>query len=197
MHNRKLNRLKNFDYSNTGAYFVTLCTQNMENYFGVIKDGEKVLNKFGKLTEKYWKEIPKHYDNIGIDEYVIMPNHLHSIIMIFEPMSKTTDSEHCSIQSNTVGTEQCSVPKNTMSPDTKSKNYGILSKIIKSFKDITTKEIRHLLKNPDFKWQRSYYDRIIRNENELNKIREYIYYNPINFEYRKDKIFEENSFNYI
>ncbi len=188
MHSRKLNRLKNFDYSNTGAYFVTLCTQNMESYFGVIKDGEKVLNKFGKLTEKYWKEIPKHYDNIGIDEYVIMPNHIHGIIMIFESRGNTNLAEERSTKGLSVGTEHCSDPQYINKTNIKSKNYGILSKIIKSYKDITTKEIKHFLKFENFKWQRSYYDRIIRDENELNRIRKYIYCNPINSEFRKDKI---------
>jgi len=152
----------------------------MKNFFGVIEESKIILNETGKIIEKYWREIPNHYENIGIDEYVIMPNHLHGIIMIFEQKGKEVYFSK--------RTEQCSNPAS----DFRNKNYGILSKVIKSFKDITTKEIRNILVNSDFKWHRSYHDRIIRDENELNKIREYIFYNPVNFEFRKEKVFEEN-----
>jgi len=75
-------RLKNWDYSSSGVYFITINTKNSKHYFGKIKNGIMIKNKLGEITEKYWKEIPKHYKNTILDEYIIMPNHIHGIIII-------------------------------------------------------------------------------------------------------------------
>ena len=76
------NRLKNWDYSNNGFYFVTICTKNKENYFGKIRNKKMVLNEIGKITQKYWLEIPKHFLFVKLDEFVVMPNHVHGILVI-------------------------------------------------------------------------------------------------------------------
>ncbi|MFZ2834536.1 MAG: glucose-6-phosphate dehydrogenase [Candidatus Moraniibacteriota bacterium] len=80
--NRKSNRLENFDYSQNGMYFVTICTKNREHYFGEIVNGKMILNELGKITENVWKNLPHHYLNIKLDTYTIMPNHFHCIIEI-------------------------------------------------------------------------------------------------------------------
>ncbi len=161
---RKLNRLKDYDYSQAGAYYVTICTKNKIHYFGNIMNEQMNLNEYGKIAQDSWKQIPAHYPNIGVDEFVIMPNHIHGIIFLFE------DSV----------TEQCSVT-------TKSR-FGLLSKIIKSYKESVTKLIRNEFNDTDFSWQRSFYDHVIRDEEGLNKIREYIYYNPLKWHFEKDRI---------
>ena len=89
--NRKLNRLKNYDYSKEGYYFVTICTKDKIERFGEIKDGAMILNKCGQIVKRYWTGIPQYYENVKLGQFIIMPNHLHGIIVI-------------------VGTEQCSVP---------------------------------------------------------------------------------------
>jgi len=105
-------------------------------------------------VKNYWLEIPNHYKNVQLDEFIIMPNYIHGIITI----------------NNNVGTEQCSVP--TM------KHYGLLSKIIKSFKGMSVKSIKKGFNKHDFAWQRSFYDSVIRTEESLIKIRRYIIDNP-------------------
>ncbi len=152
--NRKLNRLESYNYSLSGYYFVTFCTKDKIKYFGEIKTSQMVLSQYGKIAKYFWQEIPHHYDNIEIDQFIIMPNHIHGIIII-----------------NNVGTEQCSVPTTT------GKNYGLLSKIIKSFKNAVTREIRQNFNDHNFCWQRSFYDHIIRDEKDLESIYRYIKYN--------------------
>ncbi|MEK7432122.1 MAG: hypothetical protein AABZ74_03230 [Cyanobacteriota bacterium] len=85
-HHRKSTRLKNYDYSSNGAYFVTICVKNRECIFGEIKDGEIILSKIGEIVKNNWLEIKNNFENIDIDEFVIMPNHLHVIILINSEM---------------------------------------------------------------------------------------------------------------
>ena len=79
---RKLNRLSGFDYSNSGYYFVTICTKNRINYFGNIVDGQMILNTYGQIVEQQWTWLQKQYKYVELDEYVIMPNHIHGIVVI-------------------------------------------------------------------------------------------------------------------
>ena len=163
MHHRKVNRLQGCDYSEVGYYFVTICVQNMIEWFGEVRDGKIILSEYGRIAEKIWLEIPKYYKYVGLDEFIVMPNHIHGMIII-------NDYD--------VGTEQCSVP-------TKRK-YGLLSKVVKSFKEVFVKTIRRQYNIPDFQWQRSFYDHIIRNEESLHEIRNYIRYNSSKWEYDRE-----------
>ncbi len=153
---RKQNRLRNYDYSQAGYYFVTLCTQSKQEWLGKIDEEEIILNEYGAIAAVYWKEISKHYPNVILDEWVIMPNHIHGIIVISPSAS--------------VGTEQCSVPTNTKPVS--------LPQIIKSFKGVMIKRVRSEFRDVCFAWQRSFYDHVIRNETSLSRIREYIINNP-------------------
>jgi len=168
---RKLNRLKNYDHSRSGCYFATLCTKNRIEHFGKIEDAKMILSQHGVISERYWKEIPNHYKYVEIDEFIIMPNHIHGIIII-------------NVNYNKVGTEHCSVPTK--------KNYGLLSNIVKSFKNVVTKIIHDQFQDYGFKWQRSFYDHVIRDETSLNKIREYVVNNPLKWDWDKNNI--ENLF---
>ena len=156
----KPHRLKYFNYSKPGYYFVTICTKNRIEWFGEIKNDEMFLNENGNIASMIWTQIPEHYKNILIDEWIIMPNHIHGIIII--KRNARVDVEHCSTS-------------------TGQNNYGLLSKVIKSFKEFTIKTIRTKHFNYDFKWQRSFHDHIIKNEYALNNIRKYIRNNPSNW----------------
>ena len=155
MKNRKQNRLSGYDYSRAGYYFITICTQDRENHLGNISGGEMILSEYGTIAVIYWNEIPKHYKNIKLDVWVIMPNHIHGIIVI---------------SASSVGTAHCAVPTNT--------KLVSLSQIVKSLKDVTIKQIRSKFGDVRFSWQRSFYDHAIRDEQSLHRIREYIKHNP-------------------
>ena len=155
MRDRKLNRLKDYDYAKEGYYFVTVCTQDRKGWFGDVKGGRMMLNEYGEMVNRYWAEIPRHYENVELDEFVIMPNHVHWII-------------------NIVGTEHCSVP-------TKRTKRVSISQFIKSFKDVTIKQMRSRY-GVYFSWQRSFHDHIIRSEGDLTRVREYIIDNPLQWE---------------
>lgn len=172
---RKPNRLRQYDYSNGGYYFVTVCTKERGEWFGKIENGQMQLNELGKIVFAYWADIPKYYPNITLDEWIIMPDHIHGIIVISS--------------GSIVGTEHCSVRiKNTA-------DIVSLSQVIKSFKDVVTKQIRSDLENFCFLWQRSFYDHIIRSGAVLSRIREYIQNNPLNWE--NDRNNTENLSNLI
>ncbi|MFH0776883.1 MAG: transposase [Patescibacteria group bacterium] len=182
-------RLKDFDYSTDGAYFTTICTQNREKFFGKIENAKMILNEYGKITEQCWHNLPNHYANCRLDEFVIMPNHVHGIIWIdnlFKPdLSKP------------VGTGLKPVPTSPepiLTPPEPAPTVHDLSEIVRGFKTFSSKEINVAIIEKSapliFRWQRSFYDRIIRDEDELNKIRDYILLNPTNW--MQDKNFCSN-----
>jgi putative transposase len=162
---RRSIRLPEFDYSRSGAYFITICSFNKELIFGKINDGKMILSEIGKIVKKHLEEIPIHFENIFIDEYVIMPNHIHFILTIvgvqnFEPLRH----EYQKIIPTSIGS------------------------IVRSYKaSVTTwcNENDH----KKFKWQRNYFEHIIRNDEDYIRISEYIRNNPLQWE-----LDEENPF---
>ena len=164
---RKLNRLKNYDYSNSGYYFVTICTDNHIKHFGKIENDKIVLTDLGKIVKKCWLDIPIHFPAAILDQFIIMPNHVHGIIII-DYDDKSQNLVGTNIQS--VGNENIRSLQNNRKTN--------LSSIIKGFKVGVTKLAKEN-KFSNFKWQKSFYDRILRNEKELLNIRKYIKYNPL------------------
>ncbi|MBZ0201506.1 MAG: transposase [Ignavibacteria bacterium] len=184
---RKRNRLKGFDYSSNNGYFVTICVHNHHHLFAEIKNEESVLSASGTMISKWWGELDDKFPEIVLDQFIIMPNHIHGIIFLF--------NEHL------VGDDLRVVPENKPVPDdlrvvpdrivpgnSEKQTRISLSRVIQWFKTMTTNEyIRGVKENiyPPFDkhlWQRSFYDRIIRNEKELENIRNYILYNPLKWE---------------
>ncbi|PXF56977.1 MAG: hypothetical protein C4B58_11525 [Deltaproteobacteria bacterium] len=164
IHHRRSIRLKGYDYSQTGAYFVTICTQNRECLFGKIVDKEMILNDPGRMVEKWYRELENKFADIVCDQCTIMPNHIHFVIQT----GVGADLRVC--------------------PDTGEHIGSPLHTVIQWFKTMTTNEyIRGVKQNgwstfPGKLWQRNYYEHIVRNENELNRIREYIVNNPLQWE---------------
>ena len=171
-YDRKSNRLSGYDYTQPGAYFVTICTHKMEYLFGIIKNGMMVENPLGEIVRKEWFRTREIRNQIELlqDEFVIMPNHIHGIIWIMD-----------------VGATG-SVAR---SKDFHGPASGSLGAIIGQFKSVTTKRINKYrgLSGKSI-WQRSYYDHIIRNEEDYNAIRHYIQMNPQNWE--SDQILPDN-----
>ncbi len=161
-HRRRSIRLKGYDYAQPGAYFVTICTHRRAHLFGRVVDGKMVLNALGKIAHQCWLAIPDHFPHTELDEFVIMPNHVHGIIWIVEYPAGAGGA---------VGAKDFSpLPR----PRGTSKTIG---SIVRGFKIGVTKWARQ---NTDIHtvWQRNYYERIIRNERALHAIRQYIRANP-------------------
>jgi REP element-mobilizing transposase RayT len=176
IHHRQSIRLKEYDYSSPGAYFMTICTYQKEYLFGEIIDGKMKLNQFGKTLKFTWFDLPNHISGIILGEYVIMPNHFHGIIEISpnEPVG--------------VGFKKHVNQGSLSKPTPTAGNQTILSKTVHNLKSKTTRKINLQRNTPGHPvWQRNYYERIIRDEISLDKIREYIIHNPINW--RDDDLF--------
>ena len=156
---RKPNRLKEYDYSKEGCYYVTICTGERREYFGRIENDKMILNNIGDVAKKKWEELPK-YHNVELVSFVIMPNHMHGVIII----------------NDIVGA----------GPARPSKKNN-LSSIIGSYKSGVTRQINKI-NSAGFQWQRSFYDHIVRTDESLYKIRDYIVNNPINWDVDKNNI---------
>jgi len=159
-------RLQGWDYSQAGYYFITICTRNRECFLGDVKNNTMVLSPIGKIVKEHWCEMPQHFPNVVLDEYTIMPNHLHGIIII----KPTNIAETCHGMSLQWRTNKFSRPIS-----------GSLSIIINHFKSAVK---RYCNKNGlnNFAWQPKFYEHIIRNEHSLNKIREYIINNHLQWD---------------
>jgi REP element-mobilizing transposase RayT len=218
IHHRRSIRLKVYDYTQQGAYFVTICTHQRNCLFGEIVDGEIKLNTNGEIARDSWLSIPRHFKNVELDEFVIMPNHLHGIIIIessevagealanqdlsqsfsevagealanqdfsqlfSEVAGEALANQDFSKQQNLSG--QCFAP--TVHTGETVKINGTkpqsLAAITQNYKSVSTRQINRMNKaKGNVIWQRNYYEHIIRNEEALNNIREYIVNNPINW----------------
>ncbi len=171
-------RLKEYDYSSAGVYFVTVCAHNRECLFGDIIDGEMVLNDAGKMVERCWLEIPDHYPSVELDEFVIMPNHFHGILYIHEIESTVGAPLVGALEGNENELSQLHGQPQGIAPTV------TLGKIVGEYKSLTTLLYVRGVNELQWKrfntrlWQRNYYEHIIRDESDLNRIREYIINNP-------------------
>ena len=180
IHHRKSIRLRGYDYSQAGLYFITICTQNRRHLFGEIVGADSIsahdsilLNHAGKMIEQIWHEIPNDFDNTRLHEFVIMPNHIHGIIEI------------------PVGADSISTPISAPNRAEMDSAPTVLPAIIQSFKRHSTIKYITMVKQhilPPFDkriWQRNYWEHIIRNENESERIAQYIMDNPVKWEQDK------------
>jgi REP element-mobilizing transposase RayT len=153
---RRSIRLKDYDYSQPGAYFVTICVQSKKCILGTISNDQIHLSEFGRLSRDFWGQVQLYFDGISIDTFIVMPNHLHVIIVILE-------SNH------SVGQSQPRRPS--------------LGQIVGYYKYLTTKEINRIRGTPGIPfWQRNDFERVIRNRDGLHRIRKYIVDNPRNWD---------------
>ena len=162
-HHRRSIRLRGWDYTRPGTYFVTLCVQNRACLFGNIVNGHMHLNAAGMIVRKCWHDIPDHFPMVELDEYVVMPNHVHGIIAINRmgpPVGANNDLP---------------LPERPQQPNTGTSRT--LGSVVRGFKIGVTKWFRA---NTDVQtvWQRNYYENIIRTGRDLNRIRRYISDNP-------------------
>jgi putative transposase len=167
MRERKSNRLKGYDYFGSGYYFLTICTKGRREYFGSVDERMMNLSKYGEVVDQSWYELPQHYVNCSLDIFVVMPNHVHGIIVI--------NNE------NIVGNGFKPFP-----------THG-LPEIIRGFKTFSSRKINErIVGNDRFQWQKSFYDHIIRSEKSLNNIREYIQNNPLQWDLDRENALSKN-----
>lgn len=175
-------RLKNWDYRSNGAYFITICTADRKHFFGeiVINETSKEMNlsKVGMLGEKYWKQIPEHFPFVELGNFVIMPNHMHGILIINNDAVETLQCNVLSLETLHCNVSTDKTDKNQFFSEISPKS-GSVSIIIRSYKSIVTRE-SHLI-NSSFKWHSKFYDHIIRNSISFERIQNYIENNPSNW----------------
>lgn len=149
-------RLANWDYGSNGLYFATICTKNRNHYFGNIVETQYSASlqasEIGKIAQENWMQIPQHFPFIELDEYIVMPNHVHGILFINKPDKNDWVNNQFGVQSQNLGSVIRGYKASV-------KKYGTMNQI-------------------EFAWQERYYDRIIRNEKELQNVRKYIFKNP-------------------
>jgi REP element-mobilizing transposase RayT len=182
-HRRSI-RLKGYDYTSPGVYFVTVVAYHRDNIFGEIAGGGMRVNEWGEIAHMEWMKTAEIRPEIKLDEFVIMPNHMHAIIAITEcgnglvGAQKWVDGrdENAPYWSTNVGAQRRCAPTVTSMPNVIPKSIGA---IIRAYKSIVTNRINIIRGTPGAPvWQRNYYEHIVRNEDALSRIREYIRFNP-------------------
>ncbi|MGI0487253.1 transposase [Pantanalinema rosaneae CENA516] len=211
-HHRRSIRLKGYDYSSPGAYFITICTHQRQCLFGEIVDGEMRLNRLGQIARSQWLKIPHHHTQVELDAWVIMPNHIHGILILNNPgrgaalgqnLEDPTDSSNPNATPNSAGNQPKSVyprshegvafgrkplslPTNGLpnaAPLPPRLGAGTVGAIVLNFKSVTTRSLNRIQRSPGNSiWQRNYYEHIVRSEESLQQIRQYIQNNPLSWQ---------------
>jgi len=208
-------RSQNFNYASNGAYFITICTKDREHFLGKIIKSKMQLSRMGIIVIKCWFDLPNHYSNCILDEFIIMPNHVHGVIIIdngddclnivetgfpargWSPFrvktclygNNKTLLKNCRDAKSCVSTAKQKIIKRNMAKQKTNPiptKYHSLSEMVRAFKTFSARRINEIQNTPGKPiWQPRFYDRIIRNGQELNRIRKYIVENPK--EWKRDR----------
>jgi REP element-mobilizing transposase RayT len=194
-HARRSIRLRDYDYAQPGAYFVTLCIQNRECLLGEVVEGIMHVNDVGQIIQSVWDELPRHYPGVDIDAFVVMPNHVHGIIVLTAvgaaPRGRL-DSK------SAVGATPRGRPNEPGQPQGVAPTMSLMD-VVHRFKSLTTAQYRHGTIRKGWRpflgrlWQRNYYEHIIRNEEELHCIRQYIADNPMRWETDRENPYRQGN----
>ncbi len=178
---RKTIRLRDYYYSQAGGYFVTICTKDRKCFLGKIVNGKMHLSDVGNIVNVCWQGIPKHFRNVKLDTWIIMPNHVHGTIMIDEIVGTDYNLSLQLKPQREPGRNrfQRVIPKS-------------LSYMIATFKSAVSRQVSKTTTRNDFSWQSRFYEHIIRNENEMFRIREYIQNNPVYWELDRENPLSKN-----
>ena len=165
-HHRRSIRLQGYDYSQPGAYFVTICALGRECLFGEVIADDMQPTACGQTVSAGWNDLPRHYANVQLDEFVVMPNHVHGIIVL------TAHTQHIPPVGAGLKPAPATQPAFTQ-------RHG-LPEIVRAFKTFSARRVNELRATPGVPlWQRNYYEHVIRDDDELNRIRQYIIENPL------------------
>ena len=185
--NRSTTRLREFDYASSGAYFVTVCAAQKAHLFGAVSSGEVQHSDVGEVILEEWERTGQLRSDVTLDAFVVMPNHIHGIIWIERPTvgaQRAAPLRHDDVILRNIQRE-LAISKQRQ---TASAFFGVrpksLGAIVRAFKSAVTKRVNETRATPNNPiWQRNYHDRIIRNDRELNAVREYIAHNPQNWSF--------------
>lgn len=199
---RRSIRLKDYDYSQSGLYFITICTANKHCLFCTDSEDFGNLSHMGKIARDYWLEIASHFKNAKLDVFVVMPNHIHGIIVMTENEEKRAENiQPLQPHEQNVGVQyiEPSSPHNKIQhiePTLRQNRFQYITprsigSIVRSYKAAVTRQCR---KDEfcEIVWQRNFYERVIRSEKELNRLREYIANNPLNWSLDKENPGSDN-----
>jgi REP element-mobilizing transposase RayT len=171
-HHRRSIRLQGYDYSQTGIYFVTICTYQRQCIFGEIRDGKIILNQIAKIVAQEWVKSAEIRQEIELDEWIIMPNHLHGIVVIDKKDDNYFKNDN---NYNNKGASLAPLQRDEFGK----RKPKSLSSFIGGFKSSVTKKMKSICEHPNpVIWQRNYHETIVRDESQLNQIRQYIIKNP-------------------
>jgi REP element-mobilizing transposase RayT len=145
-----------YDYAQPGAYFVTVVTHGRRPLFGAVRGEEMVANAAGRALWRVWSDLPKRFAGIEIDEFVVMPNHVHGLLWLIAPTAPSPQPDRGSVS---------------------------LGDVVGAFKSIGAREANRILGRNGALWQRNYYERIVRNDAELNALRKYVVENPLRWSF--------------
>lgn len=196
-------RHPNWDYGLNGVYFITICTKNRQYLLGECIEGKMKLSIAGAIVQGFWYEIPKHFPFVSLGEFVVMPNHIHGILILnknfVDKSIVDVETGHCPVSTQepeiTKNSDTGESPKLAINDKTHAqlrfRNQGknTVSSIIGSFKSVCTKHIHKII--PDFEWQTRFWDNIIKDDSSFYAISQYIINNPNTWE--DDKLFGEET----
>jgi putative transposase len=173
-HHRRSIRLKGYDYTSPGAYFVTVCVRDRECVLGDVSNGEMELSDAGHVVQACWDDLPNHYPHVQLDAFVVMPNHVHGVIFLLDDPTAV---------GVTVGVGAGLRPAPTAP---RGERHG-LPEIVRAFKSFSARRINemHHTAGAPF-WQRGFYEHIVRNERQLDAIRRYVVDNPLKWALDRD-----------
>jgi len=208
IHHRRSIRLKGYDYSQAGLYFITICCQDKICRFGKIENGEMILNDFGKIAHNEWEKLSERYPNVILDEFQIMPNHVHGIIVLDEmpTMAAATVGATLAVALNEkpVAQNDNAVAQNNdavaLNNDANIRATARVAptgvgNVVGAYKSLVANECLDIYKMRNQRmgklWQRNYYEHIIRNDNSYQRISNYIMNNPKNW--NSDKFYSEEN----
>ena len=163
IHRRRSIRLRGYDYAQAGFYFVTICVRDRECMFGEVVDNDVRLSKYGTLVAQAWEDLPNHYPHLELDQFVVMPNHFHGIVVLTPAGAGLESAVRAGFK-----------PALT--------RHG-LPEIVRGFKTFSARRINEIRQTPGTSvWQRNYYEHVIRDESDYDRIAEYIAHNPQRWE---------------
>jgi len=182
-HQRRSIRLHDYDYAQAGAYFVTVCTEGRLCLLGQVEDGTVRLNGWGRIVHETWSDLPNHYPHVELDAFVIMPNHVHMVVVLADPVGAGLKlAQIAPVRADSTGADSTRAgfkPAPT-------RRHG-LPEIMRAFKTFSSRRINERRATPGASlWQCDYYEHIIRNAKSLNRIRQYIADNPASWAFDQE-----------